>query len=386
LLRPSRVLLCLLLALALVPAAAAGTPLLVGAAEDSAKQPDPSVAKTKMDLAKLAGFDSIRITAIWTPTKRRLEGYDLLTLQNAAAAAQLDGIRLIIAAYPSGSSVTPLTRVARAQFAAWTASIARALPSVKDFIIGNEPNLNRFWLPQFTRRGTDAAAPAYEMLLAKTYDKLKAVSRDIRVIGGAVSSHGSDDPRNKRPTHSPTRFILDMGRFYRGTGRTRPIMDAFVLHPYLDSSRQSPAYQHRRSTSIGIGDYRKLVRVLGQAFNGTAQRGSTLPILYGEFAVQTKIAPTKLRAYSNLKAHHPDAVSETTQARSYREALVLATCQPNVVGLFFFHVSDEPDMAAWQSGLFYADDTPKSSLPAVRAAIEAAIGGSLVDCSAPSRR
>src|ERR1041385_4264313 len=117
----------MLACLGFVPTALAGTPLFVGAAEDAAKQPDPNVAKAKMDLAKLAGFDAIRITAIWTPAKRRLEGYDLLTFRNAATAAELDGIRLIVAVYPSGSRVTPLTRFARAQFAAWTASIARTL-------------------------------------------------------------------------------------------------------------------------------------------------------------------------------------------------------------------------------------------------------------------
>jgi hypothetical protein len=384
--RPTLVLLCVLFGLAAVPAAAAGTPLFVGAAEDGAKQPDPAVAKAKMDLAKLAGFDAIRITAIWTPAKRRLEGYDLLTLRNAATAAELDGVRLIVALYPSGSRVTPLTRGTRAEFAAWAASIARTLPYIKDFVVGNEPNLNRFWMPQFTRRGTDAAAPAYEMLLARTYDALKAVSPDIDVIGGAVSSHGGDDPKSSRPTHSPTSFILDLGRFYRGTGRTLPIMDAFVLHPYLDSSKQSPLFRHLKSSSVGIGDYAKLVSLLGTAFDGTAQLGSRLPILYGEFGVQTRIAQSKLRAYSNLKVRHPDAVSEAAQASSYTEALQLASCQPNVVGLLFFHVSDEQNLAAWQSGLYYADDTPKSSLPAVREAVESAITGTLVDCSAKSRR
>ena len=34
-------------------------------------------------------------------------------------------------------------------------------------IVGNEPNLNRYWLPQFNDDGIDAAAPAYETLLAR---------------------------------------------------------------------------------------------------------------------------------------------------------------------------------------------------------------------------
>jgi hypothetical protein len=365
---------------------AAATPLFVGAAEDAAKQTDPSVAKAKMDLARLAGFDTIRLTALWTPAKRELEGYDLVTLSNAALAAQLDGIRLIVAVYPAGSSVTPVTAWARSRFADYAASIARALPTVRDFVIGNEPNLNRFWMPQFTRRGGDSAANAYEMLLAKTYAALKEVSPEITVIGGAVSSRGGDNPKAKRPTHSPTRFILDLGRAYRARGRTQPLMDAFVLHPYLDSPRQRPSFVHKQSTTIGIGDYDKLRRVLGEAFDGTEQRGSDLPILYGEFGVQTRIAPRKLRAYANVKRRVTGVVAEAQQAQAYREALELASCQPTVIGLLFFHVSDERDLAAWQSGLFYADDSPKSSLRAVRAAAEAATAGSLGDCAAHARR
>jgi hypothetical protein len=379
--RQITVLLCLL-ACAAPAAAAAGRPILVGAAEDDVKQVDAAAAKEKMDLARLAGLEAVRVTALWTPAKRTLSGWDLVTLQNAATAAELDGIRLFVAIYPVGSSVTPLTAASRERFAGWAASIARALPTVHDFIVGNEPNLNRFWMPQFTRRGGNSAANAYEMLLAKTYAALKDVSPDITVIGGTVSSRGSDDPRAKRPTHSPTQFIRDLGRAYRARGRTQPIMDAFVLHPYLDSARQSPAYRHRHSTSIGIGDYDKLRALLAEAFDGTPQPGSTLPILYGEFGVQTAIGPAKLRAYTNRKVRRTGAVSESLQARSYREALMLASCQPNVIGLLFFHVSDEPDLGRWQSGLFYADNTPKTSLPAVRAAVEAARAGTLVDCAA----
>src|SRR5205814_2402985 len=49
------------------------------------------------------------------------------------------------------------------------------------------------------------------------------------------------------------------------------------------------------------------------------------------------------------------------------EAIELASCQPTVEALLLFHVSDELDLAAWQSGVYYADDTPKSSLTPVRA-------------------
>ena len=40
-------------------------------------------------------------------------------------------------------------------------------------IVGNEPNLNLFWLPQFGPDGADVAASGYLVLLAETYDALK---------------------------------------------------------------------------------------------------------------------------------------------------------------------------------------------------------------------
>jgi hypothetical protein len=253
------------------------------------------------------------------------------------------------------------------------------VPYVRDVIVGNEPNLNRFWMPQFTRTGLDAAASSYLGLLAQTYDRLKAVSPTVNVIGGSVSPRGGDDPASSRPTHSPTRFIRDLGAAYWRSRRTRPVMDWFAFHPYLESSKLPPTFAHPRTTTISLADYGKLVRALRQAFDGTAQRGSTLPILYDEFGVQTQATDVKRFLYTNEQLPSAaDAVSETTQARYYRQALQLAVCQRNVVGLLFFHVSDEADLDRWQSGVYYADDTAKSSLPAVRTAAEAASAGTLV--------
>ncbi len=163
-------------------------------------------------------------------------------------------------------------------------------------------------------------------------------------------------------------------------------MDWFAFHPYLEKSSLPPTFAHPKVTTIALADYGKLVKLLGRAFDGTAQRGSTLPILYDEFGVQTRAPADKADLYTNLSASGAsDAVDEATQARYYRQALQLAACQPNVVGLLFFHVSDEPDLARWQSGVYYPDDTPKSSLPAVAAAATAARSGTLVAaCRTPA--
>jgi hypothetical protein len=232
------------------------------------------------------------------------------------------------------------------------------------------------------KQPVDVAAPAYQQLLASTYDFLKGENPNINVIGAALSPRGGDNPFGLRPTHSPTTFIRDMGKAYRASGRTQPIMDAFAMHPYPEKSAMPPSIAHPKSTTIGFADYPKLVKTLREAFDGTAQPGSTLPIVYDEFGVQTKIPRSKARSYTNLGTTvAQDAVSEATQADYYRQALMLSYCQPNVVGLLIFHVSDESNANAWQSGLFYADDTPKSSVRAMRLAAEAAADGSLSGCS-----
>jgi hypothetical protein len=350
--------------------------LLVGAAEDAAKGGD---AAGKMALADAAGFDTIRITSIWRPGESSVAGGELETLRTVADAATANGVRLIVSVYPYGSATTPRYATTRRQFAAFAASIPRLVPAIRYLIVGNEPNLNRFWMPQFTKQGLDAAASSYLGLLAQTYDAIKAAAPGTIVIGGSLAPRGGDNPRSSRPTHSPTRFIRDLGKAYRLSGRKRPVMDWFAIHPYPEHASIPPTFAHPRSTAISLADYGKLVRLLGQAFDGTHQRGSTLPIVYDEFGVQTSQPDDKRLMYANEDVPSAvDAVDEATQGRFYRRALQLAACQPNVVGLLFFHVSDEADLDRWQSGIYYADDTPKSDLAAVRLAAVAARSGTLV--------
>jgi hypothetical protein len=73
-------------------------------------------------------------------------------------------------------------------------------------------------------------------------------------------------------------------------------------------------------------------------------------------------------------------VDEATQATYYRRALQLVFCQTNVTGILLFHSHDEAALASWQSGVYYADGTPKTSLPAVRDALLATRGGSIGRC------
>jgi hypothetical protein len=163
-------------------------------------------------------------------------------------------------------------------------------------------------------------------------------------------------------------------------------MDAFALHPYEDNSSIPPSFAHPHSTTISLADYPKLVTLLGQAFDGTAQLGSTLPIVYDEFGVQSQIPAAKARVYQGAESPTARPVSEATQAEYYAEALALAACQPTVAAILIFHVSDEPQLDRWQSGLYYADDTPKSSQPVVERAIASVRGGGVRACTVAGAR
>jgi Cellulase (glycosyl hydrolase family 5) len=377
-----RILLIVLVSLAFPARAFAGGPtMLIGATEDAVRQPTLVAAKAQMDLLRLAGFNAVRVTQIWAPGQTEPSADDLTVLRNVVEAANLDGVTVMVTVTNVGNRTTPLTLEDRDQFAAYAAALARALPEVRHFVIGNEPNINRYWLPQFNPDGSDAAAPAYEALLAETYDALKAVSPKLLVLGGAVSPRGGDVPNTIRPTHSPTAFIQDLGAAYRASGRTTPIMDALAFHPYEDNSSIAPeSGRHPNSTTIAIADYDKLVSVLGTAFDGTPQRGSTLPIFYTEFGVESQIPAGKASLYTGTEPTAVKPVTTDVQGLYYRQAIALAFCQPNVRSLSIFHVIDEPDLNRWQSGLFYVDQKAKSSLGVVRKAIAEAHRGVVAGC------
>ena len=146
-------------------------------------------------------------------------------------------------------------------------------------------------------------------------------------------------------------------------------MDGLAFHPYADSSGQTPDTPHPNSTTIGLGDYDRLIRNLGLAFDGTPQAGTTLPVVYDEFGVESDIPEGKEKAYTGTEPATTKPVDEITQGAYYQRALQLAFCQPNVTGIFLFHTQDEPGLANWQSGIYYADGTPKTSLFSVRDAL-----------------
>ena len=357
-----------------------GRPITVGVLEDAVKLPDSKTADERVAFASRAGFSALNITTAWAPGQTQPDPGELQILRNVAHATESQGLQLLITVYAAKPRYAPMTDAQQTSYAAFMATLAKDLPSADGFAVWNEPNLNTFWLYQYDSSGQDIAAPAYTSLLAHTYDALKAVSPKIKIYGGNLAPRGFEDAESPRPTHSPTQFIRDMGAAYRASGRTKPIMDVFALHPYQTRSAIPPGQPHT-GTSLGLGDYDKLVALLGAAFDGTAQAGSKLPIAYTEFGIQSLIPASELGSYTNVDSPlGKDAVPEQTQAEYYKQAFELAACQPTVIAVYIFHLFDEADLNRWQSGPYYTNTKPKSSLDAIASASKKARDGKLAGC------
>ena len=329
---------------------------VVGAVDDAARHHGPV-----LDQLAEAGFGALGITSYWDPGLTRPGAEELSILRDVAERAENSDLRVFIAVFHRGSSTTPLTPAARAEFASYVAAIVQDVPGLRDVIVGNEPNLNRFWLPQFGPNGENVAAGAYLALLAETYDAAKAAAPEVRIWGGALAPRGVDKPNTGRDTHSPTTFIRDLGTALRASGRTQPVLDGFAFHPYPESSEIPPDRTHPNSNALGFADHERLRLLLRESF------GRDVPILYSEFGVETAIPPAKAALYEETEPGRP--ADEATQASYYQRALELAACQEGVAGLLLFHSHDEPLLTGFQSGVYYVDGSPKSSFDPVRKAI-----------------
>jgi hypothetical protein len=365
---------CALGALLFVPAAAAD--IRVGAADDHPKA-SAEVAARFYDAMKDVGLTENRITLLWDsahPTA--IEGQDNLTA--AIHDAQADGVRITLDIYPERAKALTESRVAPAKFANFVALVARTFPTVKDFIVGNEPNKSRFWQPQYNANHTRAACSAYEPVLAASYDALKSVDRSIIVIGVGLGPRGTDNPLAPgNLSISPVRCIADIGRAYRRSKRTKPIMDALSYHPYPNASTDKLDTGYAWPNA-GIPDLARIKQAAWDAFHGTGQPtfqeagmpygpARTLKLRLNEVGWQVAIPPASRGAYYGKES--VVTTDEGTQAAIYGNMIPLLACDPSVESVLFFNLVDESNLDRWQSGLMRADWTRRPSYAIVKGAL-----------------
>jgi hypothetical protein len=320
------------------------------------------------------GYQDLRLTVQWneaSPTDIPFQA----NIQAAIDCAKLANVRTILAVYPLHPTAIGSNVDAQAQFATFVSLVGQAFPDVTDFIVGNEPNVNRFWQPQYLR-GEDAAAKDYEHTLAQSYDALKTVRPDATVWGPAVSSRGNDNANAvSNPSHSPVLFIKYMGDAYHASGRTTPIFDEFNFHPYPPIQDSDPFTKPFHWPQAGAANLDRIKQALWDAFNGTGQPvpaeqaggraaqsarfgGRGLPLNMDEAGEQTTTSGHDA-AYTAAENIAP--IDPAVQGQRDVDLSQAAACDPDVNAVLFFLIIDESDRGGFQSGNLYADQAKKQS-------------------------
>ncbi len=370
--RISAVLACACAALALAGAASSTT---FGVADDAGKYAEDGGAGFFTMLTQL-GMTENRMAVFWDPSQPTTI-YDQAFLDRAIPQAMQRGIDVMFAIYPLKARALVDTPNGIQLFAQYAAKVAERYPYVRKIICLNEGNQPRFHQPQFDDAGNGISGAVQEHAMAACYDALKAVDPGIDVIAFGLSPRGNDDfdaPSNV--SHSPIRFLKEVGDAYRASGRTKPIADDVSVHCYPNVNTDAPAVGYVWP-KVGCINLDRFKQAWWDAFHGTAQplfresgdtrAGPYVRIFVDEVGYQARISSEKASLYSG--AENVPVVDEATQGSYYAQLIALMACDPNVALLNFFHAVDETNLAAWQSGVVLPDGTRRASFGAVKDAI-----------------
>jgi hypothetical protein len=361
---------CLALALA---GAASSTSF--GVADDAGKYAEDGGAGFFTMLTQL-GMTENRMAVFWDPSQPNTI-VDQAFLDRSMSQAQRRGIDVMFSIYPLKARALVDTPNGIQLFAQYAAKVAERYPYVHRIICLNEGNQPRFHQPQFDEAGNGISGYVQEQAMAACYDALKAVDPNIDVIAFGLSPRGNDDfdaPSNV--SHSPIRFLKEVGDAYRQSGRTKPIADDLSVHCYPNLNTDAPSVGYLWP-KVGCVNFDRLKQAWWDAFHGTAQPifgesgdstgAAHARIFVDEVGYQAKIAADKASLYNG--AENVPVLDETTQGQYYAQLIALMACDPDVALLNFFHAVDETSLAAWQSGMVLPDGSHRASFAQVKDAI-----------------
>lgn len=347
--------------LALVGVSAAAD---VGANDDTGKYSADGGAAFYARMAA-TGLRQTIVTVRWTPSDP-LALPERALLESTVAAATAAGLKVVFATYPYPPREVEGGLARPGGFATWLTELARSFPQVKQYVVGNEPNQPAFFRPQFTR-GRQASAARFGPFLAAGYDALKAVDPTIVVVGVGLSPRGNDRPSARsNVSTSPVRFLAALGRWYRSSGRTLPLMDGFSFHPYPNQATD-PLLHGYAWPNAGFPNLDRIKQALHDAFSGTPQPTTESGLRLYLDEVGWQVDTRGLAGYTGFE--NVRVTTEPRQAAVYRELVERALCDPTIAEVNIFGFFDDPARSGFQAALHRADGTPRGSADAVREAI-----------------
>jgi hypothetical protein len=288
-------------------------------------------------------------------------------LDAAVEQATAAGLKVVFSVYPYPPRELAQGLGTPAAFASWLRLLATRYPQVRQYVVGNEPNQTAFVRPQFRKNKRNASAATAGAYLAAGYDALKAVNPAVVVIGVGLSPRGNDDPGARdNPSVSPLRFLSALGRWYRASGRTRPLMDGFSFHPYPRKATD-PLSRGYDWPNAGFPNLARIKQGLWDAFHGTAQPTTVNGLKLYLDEVGWQVGTGARVGY--LGAENVPVTTEAQQAAIYGALVRQAACDPSVAEVNFFGFYDDGLRTGFQAGLYRADGSPRPAADAVRAAI-----------------
>ncbi|HET7045846.1 MAG TPA: hypothetical protein VFI37_13440 [Gaiellaceae bacterium] len=321
------------------------------------------------------GLDQNTMTVLWDETRPDAI-LDASFIRNALPAAEAAGVQVVFDVYPMHSQALTSDSANIGRFAAFVGEVARAFPSVTQYVVMNECNQPRFVNPQFDDKARNRSAALCGRALAAAYDTLKSIDEGIFVWGIGLSPRGNDRPwARSNASTSPVTFLADLGAWYRSSGRAEPIMDGLDFHPYPVPQSQDFATGYAATKDASVSNLDRIYQAFYDAFDGTGQptigpqAGGGLPVSLNEVGIQTATGGrpgyTGYEASAGAGGVNGRFATQAFQADWYVKMLDLVACDPNVQVVDIFHLVDESDLGAWQSGLYYVGYEPKASAAAV---------------------
>jgi hypothetical protein len=341
--------------------------------------------------ARALGSSFVRITTYWSliaptrpadPSNPADPSYDFSTLDSAvrAATARGENVMLLVGWAPTWAESQPIPPNVMA--GAWepnpgdlghfATALARrysghfhpfhgggVLPQVSYFQAWNEPNLDRYLMPQWyqysTTGGFVPASPGiYRSMLNAFYSGVKSVEPGDTVLAAGLAPYG-DPPGGHRMT--PVLFLeqmlcLDSSLQPSGSCPNPAHFDALDDHPY----GLTPTAKAHNPANVGVPDLGKISRVVhaAQRYNLVLPAGPK-PLWVTELA------------WSDVPPSPPSTASLALQAR-YLPLGFYELWRQGVAHMFWFQLRDPPNSPNSFSGagLYFLSGAAKPSAATYR--------------------
>jgi hypothetical protein len=355
-------------ALALLPAAAGASPGQYALFQDEHLLLELGEAQRQGTLDEVSGLgvDMIKVQVNWSFVapggRRKPSGFDATDPSQYPGWARYDavladaharGLKVMFALAPPapGWATTGtrrdtegVNRPSAREFGRFAEAAARRFPGVDVWTLWNEPNHPGHLYPQSVN-GRPVAPHIYrEMVRAGVSGLARGGAKRKPVLFGELLPIGKSSTGPKRNL-KPIRFLRSF--FSRGTLSG---LDGFAYHPY--TRPDGPFLIEPSPDDATIRSYGRIGRVLDSARARGRITGKRLPIWNTEFGFQTK-PPDPFFGANIARVPYFWSVSE----------LWLSYPNRRIKSISQYTMNDQPgDPSLWQSGLRFADGTPKTNI------------------------